>query len=80
MSTAIGLEERLRARRELPPPAMRRALRQAARLSQADVAREIGVSSAAVAYWEAGRRFPRPENLAAYVRALRILREAGDLQ
>ena len=50
-----------------------RATRERARLSQADVARAVSVTPAAVSRWEAGVRRPRGEaakRLAALMRAL----------
>lgn len=67
------LTARLRARQQLPAPAVRRALRQAAGLSQDHVAQAVGTSRQAVAHWEAGTRYPRPEHLTAYVEVLRLL-------
>ncbi len=72
------LVERLKSRRDLPPPAVRRALREAAGLSQGDIGRAIGASRQAVAHWEAGRRNPRPAPLAAYVEVLRLLSTGND--
>ena len=68
------IERRLRARSELPEPRVRRALREAAGVSQADVAAAVGVSRQAVDHWESGTRYPRPKHLAAYLEVLRILR------
>jgi DNA-binding transcriptional regulator YiaG len=47
------------ARRALPAPPVLRALREAAGLSEADVARVLGVSSVAVSRYERGQRTPR---------------------
>lgn len=73
--TSLALEERLRSRRDLPPPAMRRAIRQAAGLSLDDLAEELGVSRQAVGHWECGDRYPRPAALIAYCDLLRKLQE-----
>lgn len=54
-----------------------RATREAAGLSQGEVAAAVGVSPAAVALWEAGQRRPRGEAGAAYGRLLRELEEAN---
>ncbi|MEU0343176.1 helix-turn-helix transcriptional regulator [Streptomyces bobili] len=67
---------RLRIRQDLPEPDGRRALRQAAGLTQEEVAGAIGVTRQAVAQWEAGVRTPRGRLLDAYVDVLRTLREA----
>jgi HTH-type transcriptional regulator/antitoxin MqsA len=70
--TAI-LEE-VRDRRDLPSPAMRRAIRLSAGLSLADVGKVAGgVSRQAVAAWEAGKAIPTGEHLTAYARLLREL-------
>ncbi len=64
--------DRLRARRDLPPPAVRRALR-GDKASQGEIARALGVSTACVSRWESGTRTPRGELLLAYLRVLRLL-------
>jgi DNA-binding transcriptional regulator YiaG len=69
------LEEHLRAKRDLPAPAMRRAIREAAGASREDIATELGVSSQAVMLWEQGTRSPSRRHLANYIRVLRELRE-----
>ena len=78
MSVAIesqGLEAHLAARRELPDPHVRRALRKAAGVSLEQIGRECGVSRQAVALWESGTVEPRGRNLRAYLEVLRLLRE-----
>ncbi|MFB6877301.1 helix-turn-helix transcriptional regulator [Streptomyces sp. NPDC056323] len=50
---------------ELPPPAVRRELREQARLSKAQVARALGVSPSTVGAWEGGRE-PSDEIRAKY--------------
>lgn len=47
-----------------------RAARKAKRLTLQEVADKVGVSKTAVAEWERGEKFPRPDNAAALVRAL----------
>jgi transcriptional regulator with XRE-family HTH domain len=79
MTTDSELLERLRARRELPLPAERRRLREAAGASLRDVAREFGVSATSVIRWERGAS-PGPHT-GAYARLLaefRLLSEGGD--
>lgn len=72
------VSERLRVHADLPSPAERRRLREASGLSQAELARIIGVSTAAVGHWETGARSnPRGPLLDRYVSALRALREAA---
>jgi len=55
-----------RARRTLPPPALRRAVREAAGLSQARCALEFEVDRATFSRWEGGQRQPRGTALVAY--------------
>lgn len=69
-ATLETLTRRLQARRELPPPDLRRTLRRVAGASQADVAEVIGVTRQAVQLWEAGTRTPRDGNLDAYLDVL----------
>ena len=50
-----------------------RQLRQHARITQAELAAEVGVARSTIAMWEAGERRPRGPKAAAYGRALRGL-------
>jgi DNA-binding transcriptional regulator YiaG len=77
MNATSPLREQLRARSELPPPEVRRELREAAGISLETIGREIGVTRQAVGHWEAGTRYPRGTYLEAYVEVLRLLREAA---
>lgn len=64
------------ARKFLPPPRDRKAIREAAGLSRLKIADHMGVSSTAVSYWESefGRHSePRGENLLKYIELLRDL-------
>lgn len=70
-----ALVDKMRARQELPPPAVRRTLREAAGLSREDIAREVGCSRQAVLHWESGRCSPRGPLLVAYVDVLKAIRE-----
>jgi transcriptional regulator with XRE-family HTH domain len=74
-TTSAAVREHIRARRDLPPPQLRRALRVAAGMSQQDVANVVRCSRAAVGYWESGARMPRGELLARYAEALRTMGE-----
>jgi DNA-binding transcriptional regulator YiaG len=65
---------KMRAKRTLPPLAMRRAIRLGAGLSQSDVAEILGVHRETVHRWEAGDRTPRGALLVAYVDLLDKLR------
>jgi DNA-binding transcriptional regulator YiaG len=75
-ATVEELTQRLRTRRDLPPPEVRRALRRAAGVPMQDVAAIVGVTRQAVALWESGSREPRNTNLASYSEVLRALRQA----
>ena len=79
-SVAVDLLERTaRAKKQLPPPALRRAIREAAGVSQEDVARVFDppVHRETVSRWERGERTPRGQHLLAYVELLEVLRGVG---
>lgn len=76
MSNTAALIERIRARRGLPEPVTRRAIRQRAGVSQGDIARAIGVTRQAVGRWEDGTATPRGEHLALYLELLRAMEPA----
>lgn len=61
-----ALLSRSKLRRELPPPALRRLLRERAGLSQAAIAGVLGISRPAMTRWELGQRTPRGAALARY--------------
>ena len=65
---------KMRAKKGLPGPAMRRAIRLGAGLSQVDVAEVLGVHRESVARWESGVRTPRGRVLVEYVDLLDQLR------
>jgi DNA-binding transcriptional regulator YiaG len=67
---------KLTAKRRLPAPPMRKAIRLGAGMTQADVAETLDVRRESVARWESGARDPRGETLIAYVDLLDELREA----
>ncbi|SHM23529.1 telomere-associated protein Tap [Actinacidiphila paucisporea] len=69
-SAVDALLEEVAASEALPPPAERKRLREAAGLSQAQVARAVDTRREAVGNWEAGRTEPRPPQRAAYARLL----------
>jgi DNA-binding transcriptional regulator YiaG len=74
-----AMTKKLHARRALPPPAQRRAIRQAAGASQADLAGALGVTQETVSRWERGERSPSGVLVSEYVELLRLLsREALD--
>jgi DNA-binding transcriptional regulator YiaG len=74
---AEKIRSRLGVHLELPQPDERRRLREAARLSQQDIADAVGATRAAVGHWETGFRSPRGRLLANYVDVLRVLRESS---
>lgn len=71
--------ERIRSfrhvRPELPAPAERKAVREAAGLTLAQVASAIGVTPQAVGLWESGHRTPRGSLLGKYAEAISAMRE-----
>lgn len=75
MSGTEKLRASVTARRQLPTPAMRRAIRCAAGASVAEVAIAFDppVSRHAVMAWERGIRNPRPAHAEQYVAILRTL-------
>jgi transcriptional regulator with XRE-family HTH domain len=80
MTALSELSAALQAKRELPPPETRRALRMAAGATLEQVARACDVTPQAVQFWENGST-PRGANLSAYLDVLRVFRNAmsGDL-
>ncbi|MGW1505842.1 telomere-associated protein Tap [Streptomyces mirabilis] len=54
----------------LPPPAERKRLREAAGLSQGQIAKALDARRESVGNWETGRSEPRPPKRAAYARLL----------
>ncbi|WP_262056142.1 helix-turn-helix domain-containing protein [Streptomyces sp. STR69] len=59
----------------LPPPKERRRLREAASLTQAQLATRVGVSRETVRAWETGRTTPRGRKREAYAKLLNDLAE-----
>jgi DNA-binding transcriptional regulator YiaG len=70
--TVQALVERVRARRHLPAPTERRAIRERAGVSLREAGAALGVSHAAVSRWERGST-PR-QHAAAYAQLLDELR------
>lgn len=62
-------------RPELPVPAERKAVREAAGLTLAQVGSAVGVTPQAVGLWESGRRTPRGSLLGKYAEAIHAMRE-----
>ncbi|GGS24446.1 helix-turn-helix domain-containing protein [Streptomyces griseoviridis] len=63
----------------LPPPKARRRLREAAALTQAQLATRVGVSRETVRAWETGRTTPHGRKREAYARLLaRLAQETGE--
>jgi transcriptional regulator with XRE-family HTH domain len=61
----------------LPAPGVAREIRQAAGVSQARLAAELGVAELTVARWEGGARTPRGDMRRRYARLLAELDEAA---
>jgi DNA-binding transcriptional regulator YiaG len=72
-----GLVAEVREALSLPTPAEARAIREAAGISQARLAKELDVHELTVHRWEAGTRTPRGERRLSYARLLRELDEAA---
>jgi transcriptional regulator with XRE-family HTH domain len=77
MTTLEQVAAKVRARRDLPAPAIRRALRESAGLSQQDVADVCGVTRAAVSRWESGERGVDAVHVVPYAELLELLRRGG---
>jgi DNA-binding transcriptional regulator YiaG len=73
----MNLLDKVRAEQALPPPRVRRSIREAAGVSQRAVASELGISGMTVSRWEDGTRSPRGELAALYVALLAQLREVA---
>lgn len=71
----MGLVESIQAA-QLPTPVKRRAIRQTAGASLADVARELDVTPMTVLRWERGEAVPRRPRAIAYRRLLDELEQA----
>jgi DNA-binding transcriptional regulator YiaG len=76
IAAALSVQMQRAAVPPLPSPATRRALREAAGLTTDQLAQVLHVTRQTVCNWELGRREPRGEQRAAYLEALRFLREA----
>jgi DNA-binding transcriptional regulator YiaG len=75
----MSLIEQVRSSR-LPPPAVARAIRRTARVTQQQLADELERHVVTIARWEAGTRAPRGEvreRYAAILDALRLEVEGG---
>jgi transcriptional regulator with XRE-family HTH domain len=70
-----ALIDQVRQARRLPPPVVARAIRDAAGVSQQQVADELGINRVSVARWELGARIPRGPLRLRYVELLDELRE-----
>lgn len=70
------LADEVRARRDLPPPEMRRFIREQARVSLRRAATELNVAHTTFARWEAGTAQPRGAHAIAYARLLADLQQA----
>ncbi len=75
-----GLIDEIKARRRLPPPAVARAIRNAAGVSQREVADELGINRVSVARWEIGTRTPRGGLRLRYIELLDELEHVVEAQ
>jgi DNA-binding transcriptional regulator YiaG len=74
MTPLDAVEAKIAARRTLPPPRLRRMLREDLGLSQEDIAQVLGVHRETVSRWERGACYPRGRHLVAYVELLQRLK------
>jgi DNA-binding XRE family transcriptional regulator len=77
VTTMEDVEDWVRARAKLPPPPVRRALREGAGVKQEDVANVIGVTRETVSRWESGERGVHRRHVVAYVELLEFLRRTA---
>jgi DNA-binding transcriptional regulator YiaG len=63
----------VRRRQDLPPPEMRRYIRETAGVTQADMARVLGTTVPAIIGWERGEREPSGKFLQPYADLLHNL-------
>lgn len=77
MTVIERVRTRIHVHSSLPEPAQRRALREAAGLTQRELADALRVDRTTIAHWESGRHTPNGKLLDAYVDALRVLQEAA---
>jgi len=70
-----ALLSQVKAKRALPSPAQRRAIRLGSGASVAAVAAACGVSDVTVCRWESGRA-PSGKHLERYLEVLRVLQDA----
>lgn len=75
-TVAEKIRSRLRVRHDLLTPDQRRVLREAAGLTQQELADAIGVTRTAIGNYEAGIRTPQGRVRDRYAEALRTLSEA----
>jgi DNA-binding transcriptional regulator YiaG len=71
-----SLLSQVQARKSLPAPAVRKAVRIASGASVAAVAAACGVYEMTVIRWENGERTPRGHHLERYVEVLQLLQDA----
>ncbi len=67
------LLERARERLSLPRPEDRRTIREAAKVTQAQIAAVLGVDPSLICRWEGGRQDPGPAHRERYAEVLREL-------
>jgi DNA-binding XRE family transcriptional regulator len=68
-----ALVERARLREQLPPPRVRRAIREARGVTQAEAAAALSVSRQTLIHWERGERGPRSASAERYALLLQSL-------
>jgi DNA-binding transcriptional regulator YiaG len=68
--------ERLQALRELTTSGKAREIREAARLTESEIARSVGAHYSSVSRWESGERMPRGQVAFRYAALLERLAKA----
>ena len=76
MQSKTALIEQVRAARRLPPPVVARAIRDAAGVTQQQLADELHINRVSLARYECGARRPRGDLRLRYAELLEQLQEA----
>lgn len=74
MTPLDAIDAKIAARKTLPPPRLRRMLREDLGLTQEDIAQVLDVHRETVARWERGEAYPSGKHLVAYVELLQRLK------
>jgi transcriptional regulator with XRE-family HTH domain len=71
----MALIDEVAALKNLPPPDVRKSIREAAGVSLQRMSEELEVEASTVLRWERGQTIPRPKTLIRYVELLTQMRQ-----